>query len=334
MDSPVRHYCTYFDHRYLPQGLALHQSMRAHIGKFRLWVLALDEECEEILRRIRPEGLEVVSLRDLEQADPELRASRQTRSLVEFYFTSTPCLLLHLLNQNPEIKRITYLDADTYFFASPAEVEKQVEASSIAITPHRFRPELEGHRKYGVYNVGWLSFRRDSETMACLGRWREQCLQDCRDEPEAGRFGDQGYLDEWPGRYAGVKVVDRSGFNEAPWNVRVDEISKNGQPVKIGQHPLIFFHFQGLRRISPNLFNPNWHDYAIRPSPILIQAIYQPYLLAIAKAEKNAGLDASGQEFIRGRKSARSGGGRWSLLERLHINIKAARGAYLSLPCR
>ena len=301
----MRHYCTYFDHRYLPQGLALYQSMRAHIGDFRLWVLALDEVCEQILRRIRPKGVEVVCLRELEQGDPDFRASRQTRSLVEFYFTSTPCFLLHLLKQHPEIHRITYLDADTYFFSSPAEVEKEVETSSIAITPHRFRPELEQHRRYGIYNVGWLSFCRDPAGLACLTRWREQCLQWCRDEPEAGRFGDQGYLDEWPGRYAGLKVVDRPGFNEAPWNVRVEQISKEGEPVMISGYPLIFFHFQGLRRIGPKLFNPNWHDYLLPVSRRLIQRVYRPYLDAIRRAESPTGLFAQAQDFVRGKNDPR-----------------------------
>jgi hypothetical protein len=330
----VRHYCTYFDHRYLPQGLALYQSMRTHIGNFRLWVLALDEECEHTLRRTRPERVEVVCLRELEQADPDFRASRQTRSLIEFYFTSTPCFLLHLLQQHSEIQRITYLDADTYFFASPARVEKEVDESSIAITPHRFRPELEEHRRYGIYNVGWLSFCRDPEGVACLARWREQCLQWCRDESEAGRFGDQGYLDEWPEKYEGVRVVNQPGFNEAPWNVEANKITKKNDKIFIGNQPLVLFHFQGLRRISPRLFNPNWHDYGLRTSRKLIREVYQPYLSTLLRAEAESGLSAKRQEFIRGQKNNTSLSLPGNIWGHIRAATKILNGNYLlARPC-
>jgi len=180
-----------------------------------------------------------------------------------------------------------------------------VSAQPIPETALLSGPPDENVRAYavskiaGIFNVGWLSFRRDPEGLACLARWREQCLQWCRDEPEAGRFGDQGYLDEWPEKYERVKVVDRPGFNEAPWNIKIDKISKDGEPVQIGTHPLVFFHFQGLRRIGPKLFNPNWHDYLLPVSRRLIQRVYRPYLAAIKEAESQAGLQARVQDFVR-----------------------------------
>jgi len=295
----MTHYCTMFDHRYLPQGLALHHSMLQHIKNFRLWILALSPECERVLERIRPQGVRIVSLRQLEDADPDFHRTRQTRSLAEYYFTSTPCFIRHLLERFPEINRLTYLDADTFFFSDPDAVERDMETSSIAITPHRFRPELESHRKYGTFNKGVCSFQADSTAKECLAEWRKQCLEWCRDEPEKGRFADQGYLDAWPEKYPGTQVLDQPGFNEAPWNVDVDKITKKNGKIFIGNHPLVLFHFQSLRRISTQIFNPNWHDYGLGASRNLIRWIYQPYLSTLLSVECVAGISPGRQDLIR-----------------------------------
>ncbi len=277
--------------------------MLQHIKNFRLWILALSPECERELERIRPQGVRIFSLRQLEDADPDFHHTRPTRSLAEYYFTSTPCFIRHLLERFPEINRLTYLDADTFFFSSPVEVERDLEKSSIAITPHRFRPELEGHRKYGVFNKGFCSFQADVTAKECLAKWRKQCLEWCRDEPEDGRFGDQGYLDAWPENFPGTLVLDQPGLNEAPWNVEVKKIKKKSGKFFIGNHPLVLFHFQGLRRIGPRVFNPNWHDYGLRPNKNLIQWVYQPYLSTLIRTEARCGLSAKTQEFIRGQKN-------------------------------
>ena len=325
----MKHYATYFDHRYLPQGLALHRSMRRQLSDFRLWVLALTPECERELRRIRPQGVEMVPLAELEKADPEFMRSRENRSLVEYYFTSTPCFLHYLLQKNQGIGRISYLDADMFYFSDPRPVEREVEASSIAITPHRFRPELEGHRKYGFYNVGWLSFRADSTGKECLAEWRRQCLEWCRDEPESGRFGDQGYLDGWPKRYRGIRVMDQPGFNEAPWNVEVLKLTKKDGRVFIGNHPLVLFHFQGLRRLGSHIFNPNWHDYHLPPSRKLIHWVYRPYLASLLRVEGEAGLKPAGQSFIRGQEGGSRKKHLWKFFWGWGVLLKLASRNYL-----
>lgn len=74
----VRQYCTYFDHHFLPQGLALYQSLCEHAGAFRLSVLALTEECERQLRAIGFDRMEIIPLRELLSHRPGLRSARKT----------------------------------------------------------------------------------------------------------------------------------------------------------------------------------------------------------------------------------------------------------------
>ena len=308
--------------------------MRRHIERFRLWVLALTPECEAILQRLQLEYLQVVSIAHLEGQDADLSRARANRSLAEFYFTLTPCFLFYLLARKSAPERLTYLDADTFFFSDPSPVEQEVASSSIAITPHRFRANLAHHLRYGVYNVGWLSFRNNAQGRACLARWRLQCLEWCRDVAEGGRFADQGYLNEWPKLYSELHILSRPGFNEGPWNLDPALVSLRNNGVYVQDQLLTLFHFQGLRRMAPDVFNPNWHDYGLRPSRLVVQNVYRPYLEAIGQAEQNAGLRAEGQEFIRGQNPGGKKKFRLPWHERIRTAVKIMRGSYLSLPGR
>src|SRR5688572_16116672 len=115
----MRHYCTYFDAGFLPQGLALWRSLQRHDAGAVLWVLALDDGAAGNLRGLAAADLRVVTLPEVEAGDPALAAAKANRSKVEYYFTLSPCWPLWLLQHQPGIDAVTYLDADLFFFANP-----------------------------------------------------------------------------------------------------------------------------------------------------------------------------------------------------------------------
>jgi hypothetical protein len=168
------HFCTYFDRRYLPRALALHASLTAHCRSFTLWALCLDADTLRILSALSLPSLEPIALADLEGDDLQLRAAKASRSLVEYYFTCTPAFPLYLLRKQREIDLITYLDSDLWFFADPQLVLSEMGARSVAIIPHRFPSRLSHLEKHGVYNVGWVTFRRDQTGLDCLEYWRSR----------------------------------------------------------------------------------------------------------------------------------------------------------------
>jgi hypothetical protein len=151
-----RHFCTYFDHRYLAQGMALHASLSATCESFTLWVLALSEEAERMLAVANRDNVRAVSLSALEEFDPELRATRANRSLVEYYFTCSPCFPRYLFCTQDDVREVTYLDSDLYFFSDPQSVFDEIGSSSVAITPHRFTAaSATTHAQFGrAWNGG------------------------------------------------------------------------------------------------------------------------------------------------------------------------------------
>ena len=301
-----RHFCTYFDHRYLAQGLALHTSLSAVCGEFTLWVLALSEPAERMLAAAGLDNLRVVPLAALEAFDPELRASRANRSLVEYYFTCSPCLPRYLLREHAEVREITYLDSDLYFFSSPESVFEEIGAASVAITPHRFTSDsARTHARYGLYNVGWLTFRDDADGRACLEWWRERCIEWCFDRVEADRYADQKYLDRFQILFKGVHAIAHPGANLAPWNLARHAVSWQDGTVRVDERELVFFHFQGLRRLFDGWYDSNLTGYGARLTPPVREHVFRPYLAAIQQAEAAAATLGSTIESDRIRRRAR-----------------------------
>src|SRR5215813_5304237 len=110
------HFCTYFDHRYLPRGLALYRTLEQHCPSFLLWVLCMDRVCYNALSQIKLPNVRLIALDEFEAADRELLIAKKNRTLIEYYFTCTPSLPLFIFDASREVDCITYLDADLFFF--------------------------------------------------------------------------------------------------------------------------------------------------------------------------------------------------------------------------
>ena len=159
-----------------------------------------------------------VRLADFEAANPDVAATRPTRSMIEYYFTCSPAWMLFVLERKPEAEWVTYLDSDLFFFASPDPIYEEMKDAAFGIIPHRFASGLEDQRRFGLYNVGWVSVRRRDDGIGALRWWRERCIEWCYDRVEGDRFADQRYLDRMPEMFSGVHVISHLGANLAPWN--------------------------------------------------------------------------------------------------------------------
>lgn len=279
----MRYFCTYFDINYLDRGIALYRSLEEHVPEFTLFVLCMDNHVEKTLSTLDRKNVTLVSLAELETNDPALLVAKSTRSRIEYYFTCTPALLLYILNNFPGVDLITYLDADLFFFSNPEPLLVEIGSGSVAIIGHRF-PEHFRHLEWaGVYNVGWLSFRRDSNALECLCWWRERCLEWCYDRVEDGKYADQKYLDRWPDLFKGVTVLEHKGANVAAWNLARYSIRATLNGIYLDDQELIFFHFHGFKRVTYRLYDPNFYRYGKKliQLPGVKTHIVAPYVQAL-----------------------------------------------------
>lgn len=259
------HFCTYFDSNYLLRGLTLYRSLQATGCIFELHVLTLDERAQSILTSLALPNVHLVPLTTLENWEPKLLHAKADRGRIEYYFTLSPVLPLYLMEEYPEIGLITYLDADLYFYRSPEAIFSELGGQSILITEHRFPAHLWEKEKFGRYNVQYQSFRRDEQGLACLERWKEQCLEWCFDRLEDGKYADQKYLEEWPSRYNRLVVLKHKGAGVAPWNWATHRMQLEGGEVSVGGEALIFYHFHGVKIFHPYFISNGLLDFGLMP---------------------------------------------------------------------
>lgn len=272
----MRWFCTYLDSGYLTRGLALYDSLQQHCDSFKLWILCFDDAAFTSLSRRNLANVELITLRQLESAMEGLALTRSTRSQTEYYFTCTPALPLFILISHEDVDLITYLDADLYFYADPELLFAELGSGSIGIISHRSSsPEVNRH---GIYNVGWVSFRRDRAGLTSLQWWHERCLEWCYHRVEGDKYADQKYLDSFPMRFSNVVILKHLGANLAPWNIFNYRIDLSGKQLTVDGAPLIFFHFQGFRQSNRFDYVTGLTSYSAKAQRKALRLVFEPYI--------------------------------------------------------
>lgn len=271
------YFSTYFDINYLPRALCLLDSLERHCESFKVYALCLDDIC---LKRVKELGrlyVVPIGLAELEAAVTVLSPLKYERSRVEYYFTCGPAFMYYVMDQYREVDILTHLDADLYFFSNPQPLFELFNGHSIGVIPHNL-PQYNKKAPYGKYNVGWVSFRRDVDGLACLRWWRDRCIEWCYERFEDEKYADQLYLEKWPDLFNGFYAFGHHGANVGAWNVGDYQLSIRENKVFVDDDPLIFYHFHGFRKIANNIYNSNMALTLKSPSSILKHNVFTEYI--------------------------------------------------------
>lgn len=275
----MKYFCTYFNFNYLQQGWTIFRSLQNTVDSFKLFVICMDDEVFQVLSQAAPNVIIPIKLTEIEAFDPEYAASRDNRSIYEYFFTLTPVMPLYIFQQYPEIDLLTYLDADLYFYSSPQALYDELGTNSMLITAHRFPEQIKWREKFGLYNVSLQIYRRDHNTMEALQWWRKKCIEWCYDIVEEERFADQKYLNQIIELFDGVIASQLKGAGLAPWNwyQYKFEYDRNGKLLVDGEN-LIFYHFQGFKVLNSSLLQHNLGHYKRVMPRKLLKFFYLGYL--------------------------------------------------------
>jgi len=264
----MEHYVTLFDSVFLPQGLALHESLESHSGEFTLWVLCMDLEVYKVLSEMKPNNMRLIKLDDV--ITPELQQVKVGRTRAEFCWTCTPFAPRFVFEIDPAVRRVTYLDADLWFIKNPSIIfnEFEVSGKQVLITHHGYTPEYDNSTAVGHFCVQFMTFLRDGSE-GVRKWWEDRCIEWCYAFPEDGKLGDQKYLDDWPQRFSDeVHVLQHKEWTLAPWNA-----------MRFPYGDAVLYHFHGLRLMNKDKVSIGGY---ILP-PVLIQNIYRPYLISLKR---------------------------------------------------
>jgi hypothetical protein len=255
----------------------MYESLARVCDNFHLYVFAFDDTCLQALNSLKYPHMTVISLAEFE--DDDLLRVKSERSIAEYCWTCTSSTILYVL-QRFHVDQCTYLDADIYFFSSPAVLFEEMGDSSILITEHRYTPKYDKAKASGTYCVQFISFKNNARSLKALHWWRDRCLEWCYARLEDGKFGDQLYLEDWTTRFEGVHVLQHLGGGLAAWNIQQYDISMRdgklwGKEWSTGKEFLaVFYHFHYVR-----LFRNSFIELGRRElsSPVL-DLLYRPYI--------------------------------------------------------
>ena len=277
------HFCTMFDYHYLSRGLALYHSLKSNCPQANLWILCLDVPTYSLLNSFHLPDVYLIDINEVEIFDKELAESKLNRSCIEYYFTCNPALFIYVFHITNNIELLTYVDADLFFYSEPNKYIDEISNYSISITPHRFQGKIKYlEDKYGIFNIGWVTIKKDNEGLSCLNRWRKQNIEWCHDRFDNGRYADQMYLNDWPDRFDRVKIINHKGINLALFNLANFNLTLNNKVVYVDEYPLICYHFFGLKNFLKLFYYFPIDKYNVKPSRVLTNYIYEPYLKSLS----------------------------------------------------
>ena len=271
-------FCTLFDLKYVPMGLAMYYSLAKHCNNFHLFIFPFDDRSFKILKNLSLESATVISLEEFE--DEELLSVKPKRTKGEYYWTCASSTILYVLEKY-NVESCTYLDADLYFYSSPEVLLKEIGNNSVMITEHKFTPEYDESELYGKYCVQFITFKNDEKGLEVLRWWRNACINWCYARSEDGKFGDQKYLDDWIERFEGATDLKHPGGGLAAWNIQQYNVFKNGDKLFIKKEgefrvfEVVFYHFHTVK------FNERYElsiykNYKIPKNAEIL--LYKPYL--------------------------------------------------------
>lgn len=284
--SKVNYFCTMTGTNYLSKALVLYDSLLNTCGDaFKLIFFAYDAETFEILKRLDYKNIIPVSIDQLETADPRLLDLKKSRSIAEYFFTCTPQVITYALAKF-DIDMVTYLDADLYFYQNPQLIIDEMAYNSVLITEHRYYPPVDNH-DHGKYCVQFMPFRNDLASKIVLETWKEQCVEWCFGYPENGKYGDQGYLNDWPEKYKNVVVSENRGVGLATWNKPGYRIFSEGHKIRAYSEEIkndidvVFYHFNSLKIYSNRLISTG----ISKDDKSLFKIVYENYLNRLSVKE-------------------------------------------------
>jgi len=271
------HFCNIVSSSRLYQFIALYYSVEKNTKRFEMYVLCMDDNTARILGAIGFKHVHLTLLNELE--DDSLLKAKASRTINEYCWTLKPVFMLHILKQYTFINRLTYLDADMFFYNNPLCVFEKGKSASVLLSRHNFSDELRYMEKdVGIFNSGFISFKNNRAGIGCLIWWKARCVDWCYNTTVTGQFGDQKYLELMYEYFKDdIYIIETSGVNIAPWNEGKKNFTGRREKLYIGDSPLILYHYCGFRICSKTscifMFGNTY-------KPL----IHNPYMQAVKKA--------------------------------------------------
>ena len=174
-------------------------------------------------------------------------------------------------------QKILFLDPDILVTHSLERLYRELESSSIILTPHitqairdEKRPNEIDLLLAGSYNLGFIGLSDTPTVRTFLSWWKERVYEQCLHQVDAGLFVDQKWIDLVPSLFDNVRILKDPGLNVAYWNLAERPVTLRGDSVErasVRGEPLFFFHFSGFEPDKPSTVSKHQTRFSLDDLP-------------------------------------------------------------------
>jgi len=173
-----------------------------------------------------------------------------------FYFS-------YFFKNYPKADHVIYFDPDIIIFQPLTGLLNSLQNHPAVLTPHintpiedRLVPNELHHLNTGIYNLGFVAFKRTAENLEYVKWWEEKLRYECLIDLCNGLFTDQNWMNFLPIFVPDVHIERNPGYNAAYWNLHERQFSLIDQTYFVNENnPLIFFHYSGYDPAKPEILS-------------------------------------------------------------------------------
>jgi len=270
---------------YLPKALVLRESFYKYHKNDKFCIILVDKEIKlpATIAAFFTPG-EIIAV---DKVVPTIDALSDRYNIVELCTAVKPVIFKWILQQQPDVEAIIYLDPDLHFYRSLDFIDEMPDCYKAFVTPHILAPIADHDQqpkeqlflKYGIYNLGFLYLRAHPSVLPFLEWWTNHTFQCGFNDPDRGQFVDQLPLNLAPVFFDFFHVLHHYGMNVAPWNLQERQISFSGGTFYVNETaPLIFMHFSDFSPEEPLVLSQrNWYPRNKLIEGTTLSALYNAY---------------------------------------------------------
>ncbi len=242
-ESAPRAFCTIITPDYGLYALALRKSLDLLRCDWPLHVLSTGP------LNVASPGIRLWSLSQLMDASPIASAiAKKYASDLDRLRWSLKSVFLTAIIRAQEAESVVYCDSDMCFFEHPQPIFEELALGGTVLTPH-WRPPtpIPSVRNFrlnfldGLFNAGCVG--ANSLGLDAMMWWADACLNACEKNYTEGLFDDQRYLDLLPIYFPLTRILRKSGYNLADWNIHLREPGDDGRRIVPDREPVSLVHF-------------------------------------------------------------------------------------------
>jgi hypothetical protein len=264
-------FCTIITADYYPKALTLYKSIKTYNPDIELQVLVADDKPVSKAFSV-PAGITIIPVNRL-SGYSLVNSLYKKYAHIEmdfFRWSLKPVFISYLLENGFE--KVMYIDCDMFFFNDYNFLFSELDNSSVLLTPHWENSEpLVNKDSFftlftnGFFPAGFIGVNKKG--IAAMRWWANACHFMMGSHVNYGIHDDQKYLDIFPVKFEGTKIIRHRGCNVGAWNYEeCKRESVNGEVLINGRFPVIFIHFdgmmiRGIMRGHDNLLSPHFALY-------------------------------------------------------------------------